>query len=154
MVAGSGAEGQQQHRAAQRPPSRAAHQDEGKSDAENNHRVFPASRRQQRGVSKILQLVNAVKSQRSLLIVCRPEPFKFINFPVDTEVKASLSSDGESITLSTNRPVKGIVIDAEGPDVKWSDQGIDLVPDDPQTIQADGLKGREVKLRFLGDGSA
>jgi len=83
-----------------------------------------------------------------------PEPFKFINFPVDTEVKASLSSDGESITLSTNRPVKGIVIDAEGPDVKWSDQGIDLVPDDPQTIQADGLKGREVKLRFLGDGSA
>ncbi|KAJ7507752.1 glycoside hydrolase family 2 protein [Mycena galericulata] len=83
-----------------------------------------------------------------------PEPFKFINFPVDTEVKANISSTGESITLSTNRPVKGVVVDADGPDVKWSDQGIDLVPDDPQTIQAVGLKGREVKLRYLGDGSA
>ncbi|KAJ7904470.1 glycoside hydrolase family 2 protein [Mycena olivaceomarginata] len=55
-----------------------------------------------------------------------PEPFKFINFPADTEVKATV--DGESITLSTNRPVKGVVLDVAGPDVKWSDQGIDLVP--------------------------
>ncbi|KAJ7937095.1 glycoside hydrolase family 2 protein [Mycena leptocephala] len=81
-----------------------------------------------------------------------PEPFKFINFPADTKVKANV--DGESVTLSTNRPVKGIVLDVEGADVKWSDQGIDLVPDDPQTIQAIGLSGREVKLRFLGDGTA
>jgi len=81
-----------------------------------------------------------------------PEPFKFINFPTDTEVKATV--DGESITLSTNRPVKGIVLDVEGPDVKWSDQGIDLVPEDPQTVQAIGLNGREVKLRYLGDGTA
>jgi len=83
-----------------------------------------------------------------------PEPFKFINFPTGTEVKAIVSSDGESVTLSTNRPVKGIVIDADGPDIKWSDQGIDLVPDDPQTIRAIGLKGAQVKLRFLGDGTA
>ncbi|KAJ6599110.1 glycoside hydrolase family 2 protein [Mycena vulgaris] len=83
-----------------------------------------------------------------------PEPFKFINFPADTQVKASVSSDGESVTLSTNRPVKGIVIDAEGPDIRWSDQGIDLVPDDPQTVKAVGLNGREVKLRYLGDGTA
>lgn len=34
-------------------------------------------------------------------MVFRPEPFKFINFPADTEVKATV--DGESITLSTNR---------------------------------------------------
>ncbi|KAJ6539298.1 glycoside hydrolase family 2 protein [Mycena capillaripes] len=81
-----------------------------------------------------------------------PEPFKFIHFPADTEVKVNV--DGESITLSTNRPVKGIVLDVEGPDVKWSDQGIDLVPDDPQTIQAVGLNGSEIKLRFLGDGTA
>ncbi|KAJ6484976.1 glycoside hydrolase family 2 protein [Mycena vitilis] len=80
-----------------------------------------------------------------------PEPFKFINFPANTEVKANV--DEQSITLSTNRPVKGIVLDVEGPDVTWSDQGIDLVPDDPQIIQAVGLNGREVKLRFLGDGT-
>ncbi|KAJ7498968.1 glycoside hydrolase family 2 protein [Mycena latifolia] len=83
-----------------------------------------------------------------------PEPFKFINFPPDTEVKAVVSSNGQSVTLSTNRPVKGIIIDAAGPDVKWSDQAIDLVPDDPQTINTVGLDGREVKVRYLGDGTA
>jgi len=58
------------------------------------------------------------------------------------------------VVLSTNKPIKGIVLDAEGDDVKWGDQAIDLVPDDPQTIKAVGLKGREVKLRYLGDGTA
>jgi hypothetical protein len=38
-----------------------------------------------------------------MLIVTRPEPFKFINFPADTKVKANV--DGESVTLSTNRLV-------------------------------------------------
>ncbi|KAF7355273.1 Beta-mannosidase B [Mycena sanguinolenta] len=81
-----------------------------------------------------------------------PEPFKFINFPPDTAVKATV--DGESVTLSANRPVKGIVLDVEGPEVQWSDQAIDLVPDDPQVVQAVGLNGREVKMRYLGDGTA
>ncbi|KAG5646603.1 hypothetical protein DXG03_002907 [Asterophora parasitica] len=86
----------------------------------------------------------------------RPEPFKFIRFPPvkDLGLKAIISADGESVTLSTNKPIKGIVLDVEGDDVKWSDQAIDLVPDDPQTIRAVGLNGREVKLRYLGDGSA
>ncbi|KAJ7700040.1 glycoside hydrolase family 2 protein [Mycena rosella] len=83
-----------------------------------------------------------------------PEPFKFITFPPDTEVKATMSSDGQSVTLSANRPVKGVVLDAAGPDVKWSDQAIDLAPDDPQTVNAAGLDGRQVKLRYLGDGTA
>lgn len=65
-----------------------------------------------------------------------------------------VGNDGESVTLSTNKPIKGIVLDVEGEDVKWSDQAIDLVPGDPQTIRAVGLKGREIKLRFLGDGTA
>lgn len=67
-----------------------------------------------------------------------------------------MGEDGESVTLSTNKPVKGIVLDVAdgGEEVKWSDQAIDLVPGDAQTILAKGLAGREVKLRFLGDGSA
>lgn len=56
--------------------------------------------------------------------------------------------------MSTNKPVKGIVLDVDGDEVKWGDQAIDLVPEDPQTVRATGLAGREVKLRFLGDGSA
>ena len=65
-------------------------------------------------------------------------------------------SDGESVQLATLKPIKGVVLDvAEGEEeVAWGDQGIDLVPGDPQVILAKGLKGREVKVRFLGDGAA
>jgi len=83
-----------------------------------------------------------------------PEPFKFITFPADVGLKATVASDGDSVILTTEKPVKGVVLDVEGSEVKWSDQAVDLVPGDPQTIQAVGLKGRKVKLRFLGDGTA
>lgn len=69
-------------------------------------------------------------------------------------LKVTVSPDGESVTLETKKPIKGIVLDCVGDDVKWSDQAIDLVPDDPQTIQAVGLNGRKVLVRYLGDGSA
>jgi beta-mannosidase len=67
-----------------------------------------------------------------------------------------IGDDGESLHLSTKKPIKGIVLDVEGEDVKWSDQAIDLVPGDPQVIRAAGLNGRGVKVqvRFLGDGTA
>jgi len=56
--------------------------------------------------------------------------------------------------LSTKKPIKGLILDVDGDDVKWNDQAIDLIPDDPQVVRAIGLNGREVKVRFLGDGSA
>lgn len=86
----------------------------------------------------------------------RPEPFKFIKFPAikDLGLVVQIGDDGESVHLSAKKPVKGIVLDVEGEDVKWGDQAIDLVPGDPQFIKAVGLNGREVKARFLGDGTA
>jgi beta-mannosidase len=63
-------------------------------------------------------------------------------------------SDGDSVVLSAQKPIKGIILDVEGEDVKWSDQAIDLVPGDPQIVKAVGLKGRDIKVRFLGDGTA
>lgn len=72
----------------------------------------------------------------------------------DLGLKAVVGDDGETVVLSTNKPIKGIVLDVDGEEVKWSDQAIDLVPGDSQTIRAVGLKGRDVKLRFLGDGTA
>lgn len=63
-------------------------------------------------------------------------------------------ADGESVALTSQRPIKGIVLDVEGEEVRWGDQAIDLVPGDPQIIKATGLRGRTVKARFLGDGSA
>jgi len=85
-----------------------------------------------------------------------PEPFKFIKFPAvkDLGLVVQIGDDGESLHLSTKKPIKGIVLDVEGEDVKWSDQAIDLVPGDPQIIRASGLNSRGVKVRFLGDGTA
>ena len=56
--------------------------------------------------------------------------------------------------LSCKKPIKGIVLDVDGDDVKWSDQAIDLVPGDPQIIRAVGLARRDIKARYLGDGTA
>ncbi|KAI0268237.1 glycoside hydrolase family 2 protein [Gloeopeniophorella convolvens] len=85
-----------------------------------------------------------------------PEPYKYIHHPDVKELgfKITPLEGGESVELSTQRPIKGIVLEVEGEDVKWSDQAIDLVPGDPQVIKATGLKGRQVKARFLGDGTA
>ncbi|KAJ1311549.1 hypothetical protein OPQ81_010033 [Rhizoctonia solani] len=89
-----------------------------------------------------------------------PEPFKFIHFPTPQQVGLKIStSKGEApdetlVTLSAHIPIKGIILDVEGDDAKWSDQAIDLVPGDDQVVVVKGLKGREVKARYLGDGSA
>ncbi|THH15213.1 hypothetical protein EW146_g5231 [Bondarzewia mesenterica] len=82
------------------------------------------------------------------------EPFKYIHFPAVKDLGFKIHVHGESVKLSTKRPIKGIVLDVEGEDVKWSDQAIDLVPGDDQTVEAQGLNGRKVKARFLGDGTA
>jgi len=84
-----------------------------------------------------------------------PEPFKRIKFPSARELglELTIGADGESVHLSCKRPIKGLVFDVKGDDVRWSDQAIDLIPDDPQTVKAVGLRGREVNVRFLGDGS-
>ncbi|KDQ64291.1 glycoside hydrolase family 2 protein [Jaapia argillacea MUCL 33604] len=85
-----------------------------------------------------------------------PEPFKYINYPdiKDLGFTITTGADGESVKLSTMKPIKGIVLDVDGDDVKWGDQAIDLVPGDPQIVKASGLKGRQVRARFLGDGTA
>ncbi|KAF6762656.1 beta-mannosidase [Ephemerocybe angulata] len=85
-----------------------------------------------------------------------PEPFKFIHFPSVEEVGLiiTVQEDGKTIRLETNKPIKGIVLDVDGDDAKWSDQAIDLVPNDPQTVHAEGLNGRAIKARYLGDGTA
>jgi beta-mannosidase len=63
-------------------------------------------------------------------------------------------TEEDSVKLSSLKPVKGIILDVDGEEVQWSDQAIDLVPNDPQVIEARGLKGRQPTVRYLGDGSA
>lgn len=71
----------------------------------------------------------------------RLEPFKFIDFPLVSELGLEIYTcpDGNSVRLSTQKPIKGLVIDVDGEDIRWSDQGLDLVPDDLQTVRAEGL---------------
>ncbi|KZT72528.1 glycoside hydrolase family 2 protein [Daedalea quercina L-15889] len=85
-----------------------------------------------------------------------PEPFKYISFPDIKEIGLSMvvGKDGESVALSTRKPIKGLVLDVEGNAAQWSDQAIDLVPNDPQVVKVVGLNGRKIKARFLGDGTA
>lgn len=89
-------------------------------------------------------------SDRALLARCSnwPEPYKYLSFP-DPQLKIDV--DGEVVTISCRKPVKGIILDVEGDeDVKWSDQAIDLFPGDAQVITAKGLGGRKVLARYLG----
>ncbi|KAI0353465.1 glycoside hydrolase family 2 protein [Trametes cingulata] len=83
-----------------------------------------------------------------------PEPYKYLKFPADVGLQIVVGADGARVQLSATRPVKGLVLDVEGADARWSDQAIDLVPDDPQTITVQGLDGRTIHARYLGDGSA
>lgn len=97
--------------------------------------------------------------------IFRPEPFKYLTFPTPQEVSLKLDvssassatgNDGgcDAIRISVGRPIKGLVLDVEGEDARWSDQALDVVPDDNQVVRVWNLKGRKVKARYLGDGSA
>ena len=94
---------------------------------------------------------------RLVRLLARPEPFKYIHFPTRDAVglQIDVSSGGERITLSAQKPIKGLILDVEGAaDATWSDQAIDLVPGDAQAVAVKGLAGRKVLARYLGDGSA
>lgn len=95
-----------------------------------------------------------------------PEPWKYLIFP---KYDLKITEGSDSVTLSTNEPIKGIVLDVEGDDCDWDDQAIDLFPGDDQVIGVRGLGGRKVVAKvgfpimhlghpltaqYLGDGSA
>ncbi|WVF68284.1 hypothetical protein IAT40_003049 [Kwoniella sp. CBS 6097] len=81
-----------------------------------------------------------------------PEPFKYLTF---SDPQLDIKVDGDEVTMSSLKPIKGIILDVEqGDECEWSDQAIDLFPGDSQVLIANGLKGRKVAARYLGDGSA
>jgi beta-mannosidase len=80
-----------------------------------------------------------------------PEPWKYLIFP---DPKLRIEVNGDEVTLTCAKPIKGLVLDVEGEEVEWSDQAVDLFPGDEQRVVAKGLAGRKVKARYIGDGSA
>lgn len=65
---------------------------------------------------------------------------------------AGLTTD--KLTITVDRPIKGLVLDVDGSWAKFSDQAIDMFPGDIQVVGVMGLGGRTVKTRYLGDGTA
>lgn len=80
-----------------------------------------------------------------------PEPWKYLTFP---DPGLNIDVDGDEVTISVEKPVKGLILDTEGEEAEWSDQALDMFPGDTQRVTAKGLKGRKVTARYIGDGSA
>lgn len=76
------------------------------------------------------------------------QPLKFVHTKPSVR-DVSITVNGDSVTLSAKKPVKGVVLElAEGDndEVKWRDQGVDLVPGEEVVVRAEGLGGREVRV--------
>ena len=77
-----------------------------------------------------------------------PQSYRFIDFP---DPGLNVRVVDEIITVSAERPVKGLIFSiAEEADVKWSDNGIDVIPGDPQEIIAEGIGNRRLRLAYMG----
>ncbi|KAG6839099.1 hypothetical protein C0991_005817 [Blastosporella zonata] len=78
-----------------------------------------------------------------------PQPYRFLAIP---DPQLQLDVKEEQVTLSVQRPVKGLwlSVEDEGREVAWSDNSLDIVPGDTQTITAKGLGGRKLRVAYLG----
>ncbi|CAH6720830.1 putative beta-mannosidase B [[Candida] jaroonii] len=78
-----------------------------------------------------------------------PQPIKYLKFP-DREVKITVE-DGQ-VTLSTNKPVKGVEILLEN-DNFIHDNGFDIFPGDGQVVKVNNLKKTDVvKINYYQKG--
>ncbi|GCE10245.1 beta-mannosidase [Tengunoibacter tsumagoiensis] len=76
-----------------------------------------------------------------------PEPFKYLNLP-DPEIRIERAEG--VVRVSSKRPAKGVWLQA-GDQVKWSDNMLDVFPDDVQPVVALGLEAEEkIEVRWLG----
>jgi beta-mannosidase len=79
-----------------------------------------------------------------------PEPFKYLHLPEPTIIMSMENNEtgSDTIRLRAIRPAKGVLLSA-GDGVIWSDNMIDLMPDDEVVITAQGLADRPIQLRWL-----
>jgi len=75
-----------------------------------------------------------------------PEPFKYFKFP-DPEIEVK-ELTGDQLRLRVKRPAKGVLLSTKN-DVAWSDNMLDLMPEDEQIVVASGLGGAKAQVRWL-----
>ncbi|WP_235932493.1 beta-mannosidase [Dictyobacter arantiisoli] len=76
-----------------------------------------------------------------------PEPFKYLSLP-DPEIEIE-QIDENSISVTAKRPAKGVWLNAPG-NLTWSDNMLDVLPNDPQIIQVKGYDASSVEITWLG----
>ena len=82
-----------------------------------------------------------------------PEPLKYVPFQRPTELETEVTAG--AVVLRSEVPVKGVMLEMEDAtdQVKWHDNGFDLLPGDLVVIRAEGLKEEDaakVKIRYMG----
>ena len=76
-----------------------------------------------------------------------PEPFKYLTLP-DPEIKIQ-RMNSTILKVHARRPAKGVWLE-EGGDIRWSDNMLDLLPDDPQFIAVPhNLNDADIRVRSL-----
>ncbi|GCE26059.1 beta-mannosidase [Dictyobacter alpinus] len=74
------------------------------------------------------------------------EPYKYLTLS-DPELSIE-RIDATTVSISATRPVKGVWLDA-GPNLKWSDNMLDIIPGDTQTIVIQGTPEHDLQIRWL-----
>lgn len=83
-----------------------------------------------------------------------PQPYRHVEFPdphLEILLRRNGSGDITQVSLSVTKPVKGVLLSAVGGtgEVTWSDNALDILPHDPQTVTAIGLGDRGVKATYM-----
>ncbi len=75
-----------------------------------------------------------------------PEPFKYLSLP-EPEITIE-RQDAQTLHVKVQRPAKGVWLSA-GDGVRWSDNMLDVFPNDSQIIKVQELGDAEVQVHFL-----
>jgi len=95
--------------------------------------------------------VISVRLQKDGVTIARtalwPEPFKYLTL---AEPEITLERlDAQTLRIQAQRPAKGVWLSTNDGEVQWSDNMLDLFPNDLQTIKAQGLGDAKVQIRWL-----
>jgi beta-mannosidase len=82
-----------------------------------------------------------------------PQPYRYLDMP---KPNLAIRVEKDSIVVATkNVPVKGLWLYLKETDsIKFSDNCLDLVPDDEQTIIAKGVQNHDLFVRYYGVGTS
>lgn len=84
-----------------------------------------------------------------------PQPLKQLFSATElADPGLQISQDGDRVLLQVKRPAKAVLV-STGDDrvVAWNDNLVDLLPDEPLTIEAPGIAGLSLRVRSLFGGA-